>query len=178
MAAGSSPTPLIVLRDAGPADARALPPLHAAAFPTPAEADLVARLLDGHDVLFSLVAEQHRRPVGHALITAMTHEQGGSVRGLAALAPVAVHPDHQRQGIGTALVHEAVRQSREHRVAALFVLGDPRFYAPLGFIPAAEHGLTSAFGPAHAFQMIHLQPQRPLPPGRVHHAPEFVDLPA
>ncbi len=170
------PTSIVTLRDAEEADRDALIAVHAAAFPTDAEAKLVAQLLDGHDVLFSIAAETDRRLVGHALLTAMTHEHGGSVRGLVGLAPLAVVPEFQRRGLGHALVREAIRQCQTNRVTALFVLGDPAFYGPLGFQPASQHGLTDDFGAGEAFQVIALRPDRPAPAGRVSYAPAFNNL--
>lgn len=178
---GSSPTdptpsPIITLRDAGPADTESILKLHADAFPTPDESEVVAELLDGHDVLFSIVAECQNRLVGHALLTGLTHEDGGSVRGLVGLAPLSVDPDFRNQGLGTALVREAIRQCKDNRVAALFVLGDPKFYQPLGFQPAADFGVTSEFTPAEhpdAFRVVPLNDRRPVPPGRVSFAPAF-----
>lgn len=167
----SSAALITTLRDADDSDAEALVAVHAAAFPTDAEAKLVAELLDGHDVLFSIAAEQAQHIVGHALLTAMTHEHGGSVRGLVGLAPIAVHPDAQNRGVGSALVREAIRQCKTNRVTALFVMGDPAFYSPLGFQPAAEHGFTTDFDAADTFQVIAFRPDRPAPPGRVSYAP-------
>ncbi|MEM7627502.1 MAG: N-acetyltransferase [Planctomycetota bacterium] len=169
-------TTLVTLRDAGPGDAEAVVAVHAASFPTDAEAKLVVELLAGHDVVFSLAAESpDRRPgiIGHALLTSMTHEDGGSVRGLVGLAPLSVLPEFRGRGIGKALVREAVRQCREHRIAALFVLGDPAFYGPLGFQPASKHGFTSDFDAGDAFQMLPIPGTRPVPPGRVSYAPAF-----
>ncbi|MEM1108552.1 MAG: N-acetyltransferase [Planctomycetota bacterium] len=172
----TSNTPIVTLRDADESDRDALLAVHAAAFPTDAEAKLVGQLLDGHDVLFSIAAEQRGEIVGHALLTAMTHEHGGSVRGLVGLAPVAVHPDFQRRGIGRALVREAIRQCRANRVTALFVLGDPTFYGPLGFQTASDNGFTADFDAEDAFRVIVLKPNRPPPPGRVSYAPPFADM--
>ncbi|MEM9883767.1 MAG: N-acetyltransferase [Planctomycetota bacterium] len=172
-----SPTtdaPLVVLRDAGPADRVVLLDLHRRCFPTDAEARLVADLLDASDAPFSIAAETDGRLVGHVLLSTMTHEHGGSVRGLLALAPLAVAPDFRGRGIGRALVREALRQAAEHRAAAVFVLGDPTYYAPLGFTPAGPAGYQSPHG--DAFQ-VHPVPNRPAPsPGRVDYAPAFARL--
>lgn len=185
------PRPLLVtLRDAGPGDTDDLLALHAAAFPTNAESELVADLLAGHDVLFSILAECRNRIVGHALLSGMTHEDGGSVRGLVGLGPLAVDPDFQGQGLGSALVREAVRQCRDNRVTALFALGDPGFYQAQGFQPASTLNLSSDFTTApgmasgdggalgeisggDAFQVILFNDRRPVPPGRVSYAPPF-----
>ena len=161
--------PLVVVRDAGDPDRPAIDTLHRAAFPTAAEADLVTQLLDGHDTPISIVAEQTGPGVvGHVLLSIMRHEDEPAQRGLLALGPIAVHPDHQRRGIGRALVREAIRQAKDARAARLFVLGDPAFYGPLGFQPAADHGFTTAYDAAGpAVQTLDLGVRRPLPPGRV-----------
>lgn len=166
-------TLLVTLRDAGPDDAEALIAVHAAAFPTDAEAKIVAELLAGHDVLFSVAAEAGGEMVGHALLTSMAHEEGGSVRGLVGLAPLAVRPEFQGRGIGKSLAREAIRQCRENRVAALFVLGDPAYYGPLGFQPASTHEFTNDFDAGDAFQVLIVRDTRPIPSGRVSYAPAF-----
>lgn len=48
------------------------------------------------------------------------------------LAPVAVHPDYQRHGLGTSIVFQALAETRVAE-ASIFVLGDPRFYGRFGF---------------------------------------------
>jgi tRNA (guanine37-N1)-methyltransferase len=167
---------LAVVRDAGDGDVQAVKRVHAEAFPTDAEARLVERLLAGHDVIFSILAEAGGEVVGHVLCSRMTHADGGSVRGLVGLAPLAVLSGARRRGIGRALVREALRQASEHRVAAVFVLGDPDYYGPLGFAPASEHGLTSKYDAGDAF-LVHLPPGRSAPPpGRVAYAPAFDGL--
>ena len=179
LAAGGSTSPdqpadIVTLRDAGDDDRDALRDLHLAAFPTDAEARIVAALLDGPDAPLSVVAEHRGRVVGHAVLSIMIHEDEPGSRGLLAVGPVAVHPDHQRRGIGRALVREVVRQARQVRAGRLFVLGDPTFYGPLGFTPAAAEGFTSAFEEAgDAFQTLDLGPRRPISPGRVAWADAF-----
>ena len=167
---------LITLRDAGPDDREPVLDLHAAAFPSRAESKLVADLLAGHDVLFSILAESGPEIVGHVLLSAMTHEHGGSVRGLVGLAPLAVAEDFRGRGIARALAREAIRQCRENRVSAVFVLGEPEFYGPLGFQPASEHGFTGDYGDGLEFQVLLLRETKPAPKGHVRYAPAFDPL--
>jgi len=53
------------------------------------------------------------------------------------LAPLAVKPDFQGQGIGSELLRFALRQEKI-KANAIFVLGDPRFYRKFGFEPCAN----------------------------------------
>lgn len=60
---------------------------------------------------------------------------GSTVCGLH-LAPLAVKPEFQGQGIGSELLRFALRQ-KEIKDTTIFVLGDPRFYRKFGFTPCA-----------------------------------------
>jgi len=167
-ATADRPAEIVTLRDASDDDRDALRDLHRAAFPTDAQARITDALLDGPDAPLSVVAEHRGRVVGHVVLSIMVHEDEPGSRGLLAVGPVAVRPDHQRRGIGRALVREAVRQARDVRAGRLFVLGDPAFFRPLGFIPASAEGFTIAFDQAgDAFQTLDLGPRRPITPGRV-----------
>jgi len=53
-----------------------------------------------------------------------------------ALAPVAVDPDHQRQGHGTKLITESLLAPGIVE-SPVFVLGDPAYYERFGFRPSA-----------------------------------------
>lgn len=167
----------VVVREALPDDRPAVLDIHRAAFPTDAESRLVDALLDAYDSQFSILAEVDGRPVGHVLVSGMTHEDGGSVRGLLGLAPLAVHPDFQRRGIGSALAREAIRQCKDAAVSRLFVLGEPSYYQRFGFEAASSQGFTSDYdalpGAEGAFQVLNLKPTRDIPPGRVRYAAAF-----
>lgn len=52
------------------------------------------------------------------------------------LAPLAVKPEFQKQGVGSELLRFALRQE-VIRANTLFVLGEPRFYQKFGFAPCA-----------------------------------------
>jgi predicted N-acetyltransferase YhbS len=73
-----------------------------------------------------------------SLVGLETIDRGGYI---VALGPVAVHPDVQRQGVGTRLVQEALEllDATEHGITV--VLGDPHYYSRFGFITASEVGI-------------------------------------
>jgi putative acetyltransferase len=133
-------------RPASDADRTAIFTLHRAAFGGDAEARLVESLHESGDVRLSLVAEQDGEIVGHVLFSELsvmtpTEEE---VAGLA-LAPLAVHPDWQRRGIGTELVRAALQQLRAEGWGLVLVLGEPDYYSRFDFTTAAARGLQSPY---------------------------------
>jgi putative acetyltransferase len=114
-----------------------------AAFGYDLEARLVARLEREGRVTVSLVARAGGGVVGHAMLSrAALVAHGGSWPALA-LAPVAVVPERQRCGIGSALVRACLALSGPH--LPVFVIGAPGFYGRFGFEPAEPYGVTSRF---------------------------------
>ena len=98
----------MTIRAVARADHSAIRKLLLAALPTPGEADLVEQLRAGGDATIELVAEHQGSIAGHILYSRMQ----APLRALA-LAPVAVAPDRQRQGIGSSLIragHELARR--------------------------------------------------------------------
>ncbi|MDP6651962.1 MAG: N-acetyltransferase, partial [Gammaproteobacteria bacterium] len=85
------------------ADKDAVYAVNAAAFPGNDEAELVNKLRESAQPLISLVAEDKGCVVGHILFTPVSLGGDNSLT-LMGLAPMAVLPKYQKQGIGTALV--------------------------------------------------------------------------
>ncbi|XAM01071.1 tRNA (guanosine(37)-N1)-methyltransferase TrmD [Phycisphaeraceae bacterium D3-23] len=180
---GSAPSrpPLVVLRDMLPGDADAIDAVLRAAFPSDDEARLVRTLREQGDLPIELVAEVGGNIVGHVAFSpvtvAPTPDAGGQAfsnphfRALA-LAPLAVHPHHQRRGIGHALASLGLRTCDDARIAGVFVLGEPGYYAALGFEPAEPLGYTNPFGGGDAFR-VRLFNQAEPAVGAVQYAPAF-----
>jgi putative acetyltransferase len=78
--------------------------------------------------------------VGHVLLSPVTIDGTHGPRGLG-LAPVAVVPEHQRDGIGSRLVREALQRVRELGYDYVVVLGHADYYPRFGFAPASRFGL-------------------------------------
>lgn len=167
------------IRPEVPADATAISQLHRAAFDTDYEAQLVEDLRDNRSVWepgFSQVAARESGQVlGHTLLTRCWV---GSAPALA-LAPVAVAPTQQRQGIGSELTRSVLSVAREKALelnepACVIVLGHPAFYTALGFEQARFHGIkTSMDVPAEAFMVLNLNPAFEPPAGEVIYPAEF-----
>jgi putative acetyltransferase len=85
------------------ADRLAVRAVNEAAFATSAEADLVEALLGKGVSLVSLVAEVEDKIVGHILFSPVSLSEHAQLN-VMGLGPMAVVPDHQRTGVGSALV--------------------------------------------------------------------------
>ncbi len=140
----------MILREPANADADAITTLLAAAF-GPEEgqiiATLIARLLD-HPLAaprVSLVAGENERVVGYVLFTKVRLDSAEKEINASILAPLAVHPDFQQQGIGTRLVAAGLERLREQGCDMVFVLGHPGYYPRFGFNPAGARGLAAPY---------------------------------
>jgi putative acetyltransferase len=130
--------------------------VHDAAFGRPDESHLVRRLRQDADVIAGLTAVADDvaggvagHVVGHILFSRLTiHTPAASIPGVA-LAPMAVLPSHQRQGIGSALVREGIRTLRAGHERVILVLGHEHYYPRFGFSADLARGLLCRFsGPA------------------------------
>ncbi len=116
------------------------------AFPTPFEAELVNRLRTAvtaeRGPWISLVAEDAQAIVGHILFTEVILSRDGEDVGRAwGLAPMAVRPEGQRRGVGSALVRAGLERCRDSDLGAVFVLGHPEYYPRFGFQPTEAFGI-------------------------------------
>ncbi|QDU34657.1 Acetyltransferase (GNAT) family protein [Poriferisphaera corsica] len=152
--------------------------LNQAAFSSTSESLLINRLRQKHKLSISLVVEVGGRVVGHIAFSPVTIIRGKQTlaHGIG-LAPVAVLPDLQKQGIGSALIYEGIRICTEKKAGFIVVLGDPNYYNRFGFMPASKYRLSDTFGGGDAFQILTLDPAT-LPDlgGTVHYVSEFDDL--
>jgi putative acetyltransferase len=138
------------------ADLEAIRQVHHLAFGQDAEARLVDALRDGGYVGVSLVAEKHQQVVGHVLFSHLPIvTEAGSVPALA-LAPMAVLPACQRQGIGSALVRRGLEVCKEHDHRIVVVLGHPHFYQRFGFSSKLAAQLESLYSGRESFMAFEL----------------------
>jgi len=122
------------------------------------EARLVDDLRSGAHVRLSLVAEREGKTIGHVMFSALSIEaKRGSVEALA-LAPVAVVPELQGQGVGSALIREGLRRCVDAGYDAVIVLGDPDYYSRFGFSSSLAGKLRSRYS-GEAFMALELMPR-------------------
>ena len=129
--------------------------INEAAFGRPDEADLVGNLHTEGVALVSLVAELEKRIVGHILFSRMSIETAGRSLSAVALAPMAVLPEYQRQGIGGRLIRHGLDLLRGQGEQVAIVLGHPDYYPRFGFSREKARLLESPF-PPDAFLAIEL----------------------
>lgn len=165
---------MLLIRPEIPADAAAITALHAAAFPTAAEAELVMQLRTAGLARVSLVGQIDQSIVGHVLLSPVQLRGVCSAPGGLGLAPLAVAPAWQRQGIGGWLIIEALAAARRSAARFVVVLGDPAYYARFGFEAARSFGLTSAYGDGDEFRVRQLRSGAlPAEGGLITYAPQF-----
>ena len=140
-----------------PEDLEAVRNVNMAAFGRENEANLVDRLR-GIASTFSFVAVQSDRIVGHLFFSPVAVEgKCSSNLSILGLAPVAVLPDYQRQGVGSLLIREGLKECARSGFQAVVVLGHPDFYPRFGFIPASKKSLKCEYDvPDEAFMVLEL----------------------
>jgi putative acetyltransferase len=151
---------VITIRPERTEDASQVRHVNELAFAQPAEADLVEKLRRACSDALSLIAVDDA-VVGHILFTPVVVESAGRrVLGMG-LAPMAVLPDRQRQGIGSQLVRRGLDALRERGCPFVVVVGHPEYYPRFGFEPASTHGLASQWEgvPDAAFMVLVLDVQ-------------------
>jgi putative acetyltransferase len=121
------------------------------AFGSDHEGTIVDALRTNNAVSLSLVATLNGGVVGHVLYSPAVI---GTVEG-AALGPMAVLPEHQRQGIGSRLVATGNDKLQIAGCPFVIVIGHPAFYPRFGFTPAHRLGITCEWNvPGDAFMVL------------------------
>jgi putative acetyltransferase len=146
-----------VIRAAAQADAEAIAALNRVAFSGEDEVGIIEHLRRDGLVAVELVAEQGGSIIGHILLSWLpTMLDGRAVKALA-LAPMAVQPGLQKQGIGGRLIVAALDEARGAGAQAVIVLGHPDYYPRFGFSAALTRNLASPFS-GEAFMALELVP--------------------
>ena len=138
-------------------DWAAIHAVNVSAFETPAEANLVDTLREHAQPLVSLVAEDKGAIVGHIMFSPVSLPGHPALR-IVGLAPMAVAPEHQRKGVGSALVRAGLDHCRQLGFGAVVVLGHPAYYPRFGFSSSARFGIGCEYDvPEEVFMVAELK---------------------
>ena len=147
----------MLIRAEAQRDWAAVHAVNVSAFETPAEANLVDALREQAQPLVSLIAEDKGAIVGHIMFSPVSLS-GHPVLRIMGLAPMAVAPEHQRKGIGSALVRAGLEQCKQLGFGAVVVLGHPAYYPRFGFLPSTCCGIVCEYEvPEEVFMVVELQ---------------------
>ena len=107
---------------------------------------------------FELVAASIDGVVGHVGFTRGYLDSLDRLRYVLVLSPLAVRPDVQGHGIGSALVRAGLDEASRWGFELVFLEGAPRLYPKLGFVEAGQEGFgkPSVRIPDRAFQVYFL----------------------
>jgi putative acetyltransferase len=148
----------IVIREEGPDDIAAVREVNRCAFGQEQESSIVDALRANGGALLSLVAIMDDRIVGHIIYSPVSVSD--MVNG-AALGPMAVLPEHQRQGIGTRLVEAGNQKIKDAGHPFIIVVGHAEYYPRFGFRPASEYGVKCEWDvPNDVFMVLVLDPAK------------------
>lgn len=135
----------MLIREETEEDHAAIRTLNRMAFRGDYEAELIDKLRSAKLSITSLVALEGNEVIGHLLFSRLSVEIDGRQVNAASLAPMAVRPDRQRQGIGSELIKEGLDQLRKKSVEAVIALGHTDYYPRFGFSANLTQKFVSPF---------------------------------
>jgi putative acetyltransferase len=147
----------MLIRAEEPRDWAAVHAVNVAAFETAAEANLVDALREHAQPLVSLVAEDNGAIVGQIMFSPVSLSGHPALK-IMGLAPMAVAPEHQRKGVGSALVRAGLERCTQLGCGAVVVLGHPDYYPRFGFWPSTRFAIGCEYEvPEDVFMVVELQ---------------------
>lgn len=134
------------IRSENQTDYQTIAQIHQLAFGQKDEAYLVEKIRVSPYYIpeLSLIAEVDNSVVAHLMLSYihLVNQQTFQVIGL---APIAVNPNSQKKGIGSALLNHALNKANTLGEVLVVVLGHPEFYSRFGFKPSINFGIQSPF---------------------------------
>jgi putative acetyltransferase len=150
----------VVIRPESPDDHDAMRELVAAAFESETEAELDRiRASPEYVPEMALVAEVDGAIVGHVMISRAVIRNDDGDRQIGMLSPLAVRPERQRAGIGSALVRASLEVAEARGDPLVILEGSPAYYGRLGFEHSVSYGIEihlPEWAPPEAAQVMRL----------------------
>ena len=120
------------------------------------EPDIINRLRDAGGLRFSFVAERDGQILGHVALSPVAINGQSNWFGL---GPIAVIPERQKQGVGTALMKRALAGLQQITASGCVLVDNPDFYSRFGFV--SNGALTYFDTPTQYVQFTHLTGSEP-----------------
>jgi putative acetyltransferase len=148
------------------------------AFQDEVTAELVERIRRSANYIPSLaiVAEDGGAIVGHIMLSHLLLDDGPDAHRVVTLSPVSVRPDHQHQGVGSALIECGITGADDLGEPLIVLEGSPAYYPRFGFRPAGPFGVVihlPSWAPLEAAMVHPLSRYRPEIRGIVRYPPAF-----
>lgn len=156
-------------------DYPAIAEVNTLAFGQENEAQLIEKIrrYDRYIPELSLVADVEGAVVGHILFSYIDLLAKETLQVLG-LAPIAIHPKFQKQGIGSELVKTGLEIADKRGEFIVIVLGHPQFYNRFGFEPSVRYEIESPFPvPDDVFMVKPLQSYQEKYKGKIIYPPAF-----
>ena len=101
------------------------------------------RRRDGYTDL-SIVATMDEEIVGHIICSKAEVRYEDKILPVLNIGPISVLPEHQRKGVGKALIYEMIDRAKQLGHGAILFWGRPEYYPQFGFVEASGYGITDA----------------------------------
>jgi putative acetyltransferase len=146
----------VIIRDERTQDLESIEEMSRQAFGEEEEGILVNKLRANKDAMIFLVAEKETKVVGYILLSRMYVKTNAERIPFLGLAPVAVLPSVQNQGIGSRLIEAAIQRAKEIGESAIILLGHKEYYPRFGFSSELMAYIQSPFN-QEAFMGLELK---------------------
>lgn len=147
---------MVTIREENKNDSIKIREINNIAFNQPQEGEVVDKIRKSDSKVLSLVAEIDDTIVGHIFYSdAIIESNDKKIYGMG-LAPMAVLPSHQKQGIGKLLINESLKILKKKDVPFIIVLGHEDYYPKFGFEIASKYNVKCQWDgvPDEAFMIM------------------------
>ncbi|MFC1917093.1 GNAT family N-acetyltransferase [Chloroflexota bacterium] len=149
---------MLEIRPETPGDIALISSVNDEAFGQKQEGELIVKLRNRGVLTVSLVAVQDDEIIGHIAFSPVKVASKRAIFQAVSLAPMAVLPAYQREGIGSQLVTAGLEECRCLQHEIVFVVGHPDYYPRFGFVPARSEGIDCEFEvPDEAWLVLELR---------------------
>lgn len=149
------------------------------------DSDVEAKLVDDirADACYrpelALVADMDGEIVGHVMLSSCALRDGDVEHAIVMLSPLAVTPERQREGVGSALVRDVCARADAEGEPLIVLEGSPAYYQRFGFVDSRTLGIEihlPDWAPPEAGQALPLSSYDPVLRGTVVYPPPFDGL--